>query len=466
MEEVKMARRKRPAGPEVLGEVTAPSGAVLVLDTGYLNMWCHDSPPVMPEGVLDDEGTRAANGGKDFRIEGPDAEQAGRTFNRQRNPFYLFDIPAHGLQQIRRSFNECVRRHKLKARLVTLKERVPHRRRVDLALERGPAGEVFFFGAWGCALGGVPADRTLRVLGERMPAGQYESRWRSVWLECRPGVGVARSEPAGDVVVDRARLMFADPDALGEWKHEEPLDGKADFVFWGADAPAAARQTKAPRLADNDWGWVDLPAREAARRGMRVEELMRRRGWRMATDFRPHSHHYLAMEQVRASPTESGTVEVGGAKVCVFMTSWGDGIYSLVRDLGPGGELVRVRVDLGSDETVDRMRRVEERYFGAFAKVALVSSRLLEGSTPVGWLYRDEPVNDNDSGWRVLAPGEPADLLNDANRSSVVPLRDLLAAQRDDSLEAALRAPVGAAFRRADRQAPFVALEGWDPNRG
>ena len=36
---------------------------------------------------------------------------------------------------------------------------------------------------------------------------------------------------------------------------------------------------------------------------------------------------------------------------------------------------------------------------------------------------------------------------------------------RDDSLEAVLRAPVGAAFRRADRRSPFVALEGWDPNR-
>jgi len=39
-------------------------------------------------------------------------------------------------------------------------------------------------------------------------------------------------------------------------------------------------------------------------------------------------------------------------------------------------------------------------------------------------------------------------------------------AQSDDTLEAVLRAPVGAAFRRADRQSAFAPLEGWDPNRG
>lgn len=48
-------------------------------------------------------------------------------------------------------------------------------------------------------------------------------------------------EKIGSVSVDYARLLVADVDALGSWKHDECLSGLADFVFWGADAEQAAR---------------------------------------------------------------------------------------------------------------------------------------------------------------------------------------------------------------------------------
>jgi hypothetical protein len=56
------------------------------------------------------------------------------------------------------------------------------------------------------------------------------------------------------------------------------------------------------------------------------------------------------MAQVRASESESGTVDVGGAKMCGFMTTWGDGMFPVIRELGPGGELVRVRIELSNDQ--------------------------------------------------------------------------------------------------------------------
>jgi hypothetical protein len=358
-----MSKQKHPkSAPEHLGEVTIPSGTAIVIDAGLLKFWCHDRPPLMQEGTASDTVVEAANGGADFRIEGPDAERAARAFDRQWHPGYLFDIPKHGLEQIAQSFADCVREHGLNARVVRAAERITHRRRVDLALEYGHgAGEMFFQGITASVMNGLPRERPLRVLGERMPAGQYEDRWRRVFLECLPEGEIAHSELVGRAAVDEARLMFADVDALGTWEHNKPLDGLADYVFWGRDAAPVAQRTQAPQLGESQWGWVDLPIREAAQRGMAVEELCDQQGFKLAGDFRPHSHHYLVMKEVRATPTESGTIEVGGARVCAFMTTWGDGFYSVFREVDAAGRLVRISIDLGNDEIVARQKRMENR---------------------------------------------------------------------------------------------------------
>jgi hypothetical protein len=359
-----VARAQADQPPEALGQVTVPSGVVLVIDTGLLMFWCHDRPPVMPEGAAPDDVVAAANAALDFRLEGPDAERAGRTFGRQWHPLFLFDIPSRGVEPVRASFAACLREHGLDGRLVALQQRVSHRRRVDEALAHGGgAGEVLFHGISAVAVAGVPADRPLAVLGRRMPAdGPDAGRWRRVWLECLPGGEAERAEFAGTVAVDEARLMFADVDALGQWRHEEPLDGRADFVLWGRDAERAAHAAGAADLGRGRWGWVDLAVREAVRRGVAVEQLRGEQGYKFATDFRPHSHHYLVMQQVRATPTESGTVGVGRARVCTFMTGWGDGFFPVYRDLDAGGRLVRVRIDLGNEQIVKRQRQFEERY--------------------------------------------------------------------------------------------------------
>jgi hypothetical protein len=302
----------------------------------------------------------------------------------------------------------------------------------------------------------------LRLLGEPRTEEPYAGRWHQVWLECRPGSRVARSEKVYDVMVDEARLLFGDADALGAWQHDEPLDGRADFVFWGADAARAARRLRAPAVADeeNTFGWLDLLEADAERRGGRVESLHEQTGWHFATDYRPHSHHWAVMRQVRSSATSSGTVEVGGARVCGLMTSWGDGIFPVFRDFDKAGRLLRLRVELGGADTVQRMQRVEEWWFGPLSLLAIVTARVQEEGRPIRWLYRAEPHNERDSGWRIFAGDEPPSYTDDPATARLVPLRELISRDRD--LEALFRSPAGSAFERRRLGGPFTPVA-WRP---
>lgn len=343
----------------MLGEVEVPSGKVLVVDTGLLGLWSHDPPPLVEEGRLEPSTREAANSSVDLRIEGPDAERAEKACGREvGSTLHVFDVPRAGLAEFRTTFDARMKTHGLRARVVELPGRVPHRARIDLALASAPAGNVSFHGMWAVAASSVPRGRTLRVLGERMRSDEFEDRWRFVWLELERDAEVARSEPAGDVMVDWARLMFVDVDALGAWNHDEPIDGKADFVFWGLDAAKAARALKAPALSEDEFGWKDLPIEAIVPLGTAVEEHREEHELKFATDFRPHSHHHFVMDQIRTTPTSSVTLEVGGAKLCAFHTTWGDGSFPVLRDLDGRGRLVRLRIDLGNDETVEAAQRL------------------------------------------------------------------------------------------------------------
>ena len=356
--------------PEVLGTVTAPSGQLLLVDMGMLELWCHDRKPTLPAGLLDAEGTANANAGCDFRIDGPDAERCGRHWDRHWHPRFVFDIPRHGIEQVQSAFAAFVAEHEYDATLTKLRAKVTHRQRIRDALEHGwGAGQVFFQGIEGFAFDGLPTDTPMRVVGERMGGtdGAVKDRWRWVDLEVRPGAkkSALKSGRAGSVFVDRARLIFADVDALGAWNHNSPTDGMADVVFWGRDAAAAALATTAPPLPDADgaarYGWENLPDAEARRRAELVWREKQRDGRLFALDYRPHSHHHAVLSQVRASATESGTLAVGGATMCGFMTSWGDGLFPVFADRDAGGALVRVRVQFGDDDRVKLLYDVMER---------------------------------------------------------------------------------------------------------
>ncbi|MEU3788625.1 hypothetical protein [Streptomyces fructofermentans] len=323
-----------------LGEITCPSGELVIVDGGHLGMWSGERSPAEVDpaafGVQDPDVAAGITGATDFAITGPDAAGAAHSFDRQPGRM-LHDIPAQGAGRLRELFDAHCRQHGFTARLEPCPERVPHRERVRRCVAEG-GGAFLMNGVPVVALGGLPTDRPLPVLASG--AGLV------VPVSPAP---VAKCVELGDIRVDWARILFGDADALSRWQHDEPVDGLADVAFWGASEEAAAEEFGAPALGepgeDGVRGWTGLPLPEAARR---AGALL---GWkdadparRMMVDFRPHSHHWQVMRQVRASAVEAGTVEVGGARMLCTMTGQGDGWFPVSADLGPSGELVAVRV--------------------------------------------------------------------------------------------------------------------------
>lgn len=319
--------------PELLGTASFPSGDLLLVDFGLLALWSGAQPPVFPEGYASPNVEELANTAVDYEITGPQAREAADATNLAViQGRYAFDVTRTGP-----SIADAVAGTGLDA-TVTPIERVPHHTRVLRLLDEDPDGAIVpFHGIWSVAVRGVPAG-PLRVLGER--SGDL---WGSVWVECAPGEPV-RSEKAGFVLVDRARLMFADPAALNHWVSDEPADGLFDLAFWGRDADEVAAGLDASEV-DGVYLWADRTVDELRSRYHRLES-MAEQGLKFAYDLRPHDDHYRLLTPMRASSTDSGTVEVGGASMTGWFTG-GDGGFHVYRDLDEDGTLLRVRVDLG-----------------------------------------------------------------------------------------------------------------------
>ncbi|WP_154937094.1 hypothetical protein [Micromonospora palomenae] len=332
-----------------LGEVRCPSGQLIIVDGGMLGMWSGSRPPneLDPRGlgITDPDLLADVAGAADYTVVGPDAEPAGATFP-VRPGRYHYDIPAsRGESWVERFGSHCWE-HGLTAAWERSELQVPHRERARrCAVERQPGFRVF--GMPAVAVDGLP-DSAVLVEAERSD-GPWDG-WSQMIVRVRDAP-VASTVDVGAVGVDAARLAFADADALELWRHEEPLDGLADVAFWGLDAPAAAQEFTGDRLTtlgdEGSYGWTDLPIRSALRRAMTVEAWRDAEpGRKLAVDFRPHSHHWQVMRQVRASDTESGTLPLGDAQILYAMTSWGDGIFPVQVDRDADGLLLAVRVTL------------------------------------------------------------------------------------------------------------------------
>ena len=444
---------------EVLGAATFPSGDLLLIDFGLLRIWSGGAAPELAEGLAPPDVVAAANESMDFEIVGPDAAAvAARVDLAAVKGRYAFDVPGDG-ELVTATVAEICAETGLDASVRTV-PRMPHHTRVQRLLDDLPGGaEVPYFGGWAVAVRGLPADRRLPVLGERMdPDGPDAGKWHSVWVRCADGEP-AKSIECGYVLVDEARLMFADPTALNGWRSDEPLDGLADVVFWGRDAATVAERVRPPEPSTMDQsevlGWTDLPGSEMLERGRELDALQADGELLFRFDVRPHDDHYRVLRQMYSSPAESGSIEVGGALVTGWFTSWGDGAFPVYRDLAADGTLLRVRVELGAPEIVQRQRRFERLWFGDLAKVALVSARVARDGAPVSWLYREEPDNDQDSGWRVFAGDESQSYLDDAANCVLVPLRELI----NLVPERVFDEPAPVTFERDDPDGDFVPAE-------
>jgi hypothetical protein len=330
-----------------LGEITCPSGELVVIDGGYLGVWSGDrSPAAIDPAALGIDDPATANdirGAVDFDIDGPDAAAAARLLLGRKPGLSLYDVPASAAADFQAAFAALCQDDGLNA---TLRDtgRVSHRER---ARRCAAGGSFLAFGVPVVAIGGLPRDRPLWV-----EATEYGSdaggRWASIEVVVGDGT-VASSPRLGEVGVDWARLAFGDADAIGSWVHEDPIDGLADVVFWGRSEAEAASVHDAPMLdiagEAGVYGWTDLSLPAAIDKARAVIEWAESDVDRkLMVDFRPHSHHWQVMRQVRASETGSGMVEIGGARVLFAQTSWGDGLFPVHADRDAAGELVAIRV--------------------------------------------------------------------------------------------------------------------------
>jgi hypothetical protein len=165
---------------------------------------------------------------------------------------------------------------------------------------------------------------------------------------------VAGSRPLGSIGVDCGRLVFADADALSGWIHDDPIDGLADVVFWGRDQAAVAAEFAATRTGtrgDDHYGWLNLPVQQAHAKAVALQQ------WRngvpdqmFAFDFRPHSHHWQVMADVRASEHDAATIDVGGDRLMFAMTSVGDGFFPVHVEYSASGAPIAIQMTIQSDE--------------------------------------------------------------------------------------------------------------------
>lgn len=87
-----------------------------------------------------------------------------------------------------------------------------------------------------------------------------------------------------------------------------------------------------------------------------------------------------------------------------------------------------------------------------------VTARVLDDGEPVGYLYREAPDGDEDSGWRIMAGDESDAYMEDPTHHAFVSLGAVLS--RDDAFRDLLDAPVGAAFIRN------AATGAFEPDQG
>ena len=318
----------------VLGEITVPSGELILMDGGYLGLW---SGSRAPEEVRPDD----TPPGFDFEVVGPDAEAAARSFNRQSGRT-LYDIPEHAAAAFIELFEDHCRQLGYQAELRAFDHQIPHRERARRAIAGGDPN-FLLHGVSVVPIGGLPTNRPLVVTARATD----DEDWAHIRIKVSDEP-VAGTRELGHIGVDWARFALADADALSAWEHEKPIDGLADVVFWGRDEVEIATEFGAPRTdtpGDEHFGWLNLPVAEAYQKALALDARHGAEPERRFTyDFRPHSHHWRVMADVRGSDNEAATIEVGGAWILFAMTTVGDGFFPVRVDHDADGAPVAIHI--------------------------------------------------------------------------------------------------------------------------
>ena len=196
------------------------------------------------------------------------------------------------------------------------------------------------------------------VTSVRIDQGPFAGLRQAVMVDLVPNPQAARTIELGRVIVDNARIGLFDVDALASWNEERPVDGLADVAFWGLHENEVAARFRASRLGEDGFGFQNMPVPQAEAFARDLEALKASGQLRFAWDFRPHTHPYYLLAQIRRNPSEAGVVEVGGFAACGFMTSWGDGEFPVLIDLDAQNRPVRCGIFFATNEAMQNMQAV------------------------------------------------------------------------------------------------------------
>jgi len=79
---------------------------------------------------------------------------------------------------------------------------------------------------------------------------------------------------------------------------------------------------------------------------------------------------------------------------------------------------------------------------------SLVSNQILRDGKPIGYMYREKPLDKEDSGWRFLSGDEDQDYLDDDTNSRFIGVNAM--ANLDPTIVPYMNLKVGAEFERTE----------------
>lgn len=76
---------------------------------------------------------------------------------------------------------------------------------------------------------------------------------------------------------------------------------------------------------------------------------------------------------------------------------------------------------------------------------------------PVGWMYREEPDSQSDSGWRFFSAEESQEFVDDPSNTKIYAVTTIL--EIDSTIQPYLGAPARSAFERTEDGRSFRKIE-------
>lgn len=87
---------------------------------------------------------------------------------------------------------------------------------------------------------------------------------------------------------------------------------------------------------------------------------------------------------------------------------------------------------------------------------SICSNKITVEGMKVGFMYREEPMDDEDSGWRFLSGTENQEYADDPDNSKIFGVNAI--ANHDPAIIPYLRSPIDSELERVEGEDKFVAL--------